>query len=59
LRRKGDATLRLIVLDNIVRCAGKERRVRRGYAVRLNAEVVDSKSCSAPPARGSAFALSD
>ena len=59
LRRKGDAMFRLIVLDSIVRCEGKERRERRGYAVRLTAEGVGSKSCSAPPARGSAFALSD
>ena len=30
LRRKGDTMLRLIVLDNIVRCGGKEPRGRRG-----------------------------
>lgn len=35
LRRKGDAMLRLIVLDSIVRCGGKQPRGRRGYAVRF------------------------
>lgn len=55
LRLKGDAMLRLIVLDSIV---GGEQDVG-GVKSGLTVGGVDSKSCSAPPARGSAFALSD
>ena len=56
LRLKGDAMLRLIVLDSIVGGEQDVGGVKSGLTV---GGGVDSKSCSAPPARGSAFALSD
>ena len=55
LRRKGDAMLRLIVLESIV-----VRKADVGGQVGVDCGGgVHSKSCSAPPARGSASTLSD